>query len=163
MGHEMEACPQLSSFVSAASLTLSRGYLIAIDYGHTARELLHPSRRRGTLMTYEKHRASESLLDKPGLVDITSHVNWNALEKTAASAGFRHIGMTTQMKFLLALGLGDMIEGLEKQNLDPVAETRRRLDLTALIRPGGMGEMFQVFMAGKDAPWQLSGLQTPWA
>ena len=162
-GHEFEVCGRLPVFLSAAAEKISAGYLLIVDYGHTSAERLHPSRSRGTVMGYAGHRAIEALLENPGQMDLTAHVDLDALGEVAAAAGFTPSRWTTQMKFLLALGLGEMMESLEEQDLAEAERVRRRLALASLVRPGGMGEMFKVFIAGRHAPMDLVGLQSPWS
>ena len=65
------------------------GWLLAIDYGYTRRELVHFP--QGTLMTYRAHRADEDVLASPGERDITAHVNFTALEQYALQNGFTSV------------------------------------------------------------------------
>ena len=161
-GHELEVRRGLPAFLAGAAGKIAAGYILSIDYGYTAAERLHPSRSGGTVMGYAGHRASEAILADPGQMDLTAHVDLDALHAAAAEAGFEASTWTTQMKFLLALGLGDMMESLEAQDLRESERVSRRLALASLVRPGGMGEMFKVFIAGRQAPMDLAGLQTPW-
>jgi SAM-dependent MidA family methyltransferase len=159
-GHEIEVRPGLGGFIARATAAIGPGYLLVIDYAHAAAEFRRPERRRGTVMAYHRHRAAEDLLDRVGHQDLTAHVDLDALARAAATCGFTEIGRTTQMKFLLALGLGSRIEALAAGDETPhrIAE---RLSLTALVRPGGMGEIFKVWIGARRAPGNLGGLVDP--
>src|SRR5688572_10030682 len=53
---------------------LEQGWLLVIDYGYTAREIVRfPA---GTLMSYRRHQAINDVLAVPGEQDITAHVNF---------------------------------------------------------------------------------------
>jgi hypothetical protein len=52
---------------------------------------------------------------------------------------------------------------LESEDLAEKERVIRRLGMTALIKPGGMGEMFKVWIGARGAPVQLRGLRDPFA
>ncbi len=160
-GQEVELRPRLPDFLAAEATRIAAGYILAIDYGDMAADLYR--RPRGTAMAYHRHQACEDLLARAGHQDITAHVDFSALSAAAASAGFQEAGMTSQMKFLLALGLAGRIEALESENIPEKDRVIRRLGMTALIQPGGMGEMFKVWIGARGAPAQLRGLRDPFA
>ncbi|MFQ5768589.1 MAG: SAM-dependent methyltransferase, partial [Acidobacteriota bacterium] len=162
-GHEVEMCPTLGRFLAAVSRLIGRGYLLVVDYGHEIRERFHPSRRRGTMLAYRRHQASEDLLGFVGEQDLTSHVDFSALKKEAAAFGFRQAGCISQGRFLLALGLGERIEALEVEPISETERTRRRLAMASLVRPGGMGDLFRVWIAVREAPAKLRGLAEPFS
>ena len=98
---------------------------------------------------------------RPGEQDITAHVDLSAVERIVSRLGFDKLGETVQARFLLALGLGDRIEALEKAAMNERGRIELRLGMTSLIRPGGRGEMFRVWMAGRRASGPLRGLADP--
>jgi len=143
--------------------TLRRGFSIVIDYGDRAPRLYDPaSRPAGTLMAYHRHRASEDPFVRVGAQDLTAHVNFSAIEDASAAEGLVTIGLTTQDRFLIALGLADRIA--ELSNSVAAADVRRRLAMMSLIHPEGMGGIFRVLVQGKgvSAPF-LKGLSDPFA
>ncbi|MCZ6746414.1 MAG: SAM-dependent methyltransferase, partial [Acidobacteria bacterium] len=160
-GQEAELRPRLAEFLAGAVSRSGSGYILAIEYGDRAADLYR--RPRGTAMAYYRHRANEDLLARAGHQDITAHVDFTALSAAAADVGFREAGMTSQMKFLLAMGLAERIEALESEDLAEKERVIRRLGMTALIKPGGMGEMFKVWIGARGAPVQLRGLRDPFA
>ncbi|MGH9749747.1 MAG: class I SAM-dependent methyltransferase [Candidatus Polarisedimenticolia bacterium] len=147
-----------------------RGYIIIVDYGHEARELYRPERRRGTLLAYHRHRTNEEFLARPGEQDLTAHLDFTALRRAAEAAGARVLGTLSQSRFLLALGAmrflapaatGAAVGAAPEATLDRI---REREALKELILPDRMGEKFTVLIAGTaDAPRDLLGLREPWA
>jgi SAM-dependent MidA family methyltransferase len=160
-GQEVEIRPSLKPFMKRTLGCIQRGYVLAIDYGMRAAELYRPSRRRGTLLAYHRHQANENLLQRVGLQDLTAHVDWTAVGDLAGESGFRELGLTTQMRFLLAMGISERIEALEEADMEEPERIHRRLSMASLIRPGGMGEMFKVWAGSRRAPEGIRGMLDP--
>lgn len=159
-GQQVEIRPGLARFLRQAAARIGRGYLLVIDYGLPAAELYGARRKQGTLLAYFQHQATEDLLSRVGWQDLTAHVDLTRLTRAAAELRFRRAGETTQMRFLLALGLGTRIETLAAGEQSP-ARVRERVDLTALIRPGGMGDLFRVWIGARQASAEVAGLREP--
>jgi len=124
-----------------------RGFLLAIDYGYTARESVRfPA---GTLMSYRRHAALEDVLDEPGERDITAHVCFTALEEHAAACGFSLARRESLTQMLLRAGeSGALAAALEAET---EAERRRRtLQLKTLL--AGLGESFRTLLLAKGVP-----------
>lgn len=126
---------------------LSRGYVIAIDYGYTARELLRFP--RGTLMSYRQHAAIEDVLRDPGLQDITAHVPFTHLQDAARAEGLQTGPLETLAQFLLRTGEVDLFASALQAETEQEA-TRLRLQLKSLLF--GMGETFRVVTLRKEGP-----------
>lgn len=126
---------------------LERGYLVAVDYGYTRREVaLYPC---GTLMSYRRHRASEDVLAEPGERDISALVPFSALEEHGAACGLRTLRLERLARFLLEAaghaGLQSFLaEGSESERL------RRRLQLKTVFV--SFGESFRVLVQRKREP-----------
>ena len=132
---------------------LRRGALLLIDYGYQAAELYDPIRRReGTLRAYLRHRVHDDPYIHVGRQDLTAHVDVTAVERAAAGAGLTHLGTTTQAEFLVGLGIGDLLQGIQA---DPATTLEGYLTVrSALMRmldPGAMGR-FRVMGFGRDWP-----------
>lgn len=149
-GQVIDIQPAAACFVSRAARRLARGWFVVVDYGYEAADLFHPARRRGTLMAYHLHRAHEAFLDRPGEQDLTAHVDFTAATRAAEAAGLERAGLTSQARFLLALGA---LDGFES------ADLREREAIKDLVLPDRMGGVFRVLVlrtADLDAP--LRGL-----
>lgn len=151
----LEAC----AWIEQVGATLGRGFALTIDYGHEAPELYDHRHMRGTLLAYEKHRASENFFQAPGEQDLTAHVNFSALEGHGSHAGLQRTGLTSQSNFLLRLARHSDFADLQSPAMSETQQTRARLLFKTLIYPEGMGETFQVLIQhkGVEQP-QLSGL-----
>jgi SAM-dependent MidA family methyltransferase len=149
---------------------LQRGYLIVVDYGHESLDLYAPERRRGTLLAYHHHRTHEDFLQRPGDQDLTAHLDFTALKRFAEAGGARCLGLTTQARFLLAIGALEFLKDPEAARTtaettaaDLVETIRDREALKELVLPGGMGDKFKVLVLGVgDVPPDLTGLSRPW-
>jgi SAM-dependent MidA family methyltransferase len=141
-------------WIEAAGKSLGRGFVLTIDYGHEARELYDERHMRGTLLAYQSHRTNEDVFRAPGEQDLTSHVNFTALDLRGSRAGLLRTGFTSQTNFLLALSRHSNFAELQSEGMSEADQTRARLLLKTLIHPEGMGETFQVFV-------QHKGIQSP--
>ena len=91
---------------------------------------------------------------------MTSHVNFSSLIQKGEEVGLHLTGLVPQYQFLLALGLLQEIESLEK-GLSEMDALRMRLSVKHLIEPEiGMGEVFKVLIQNKRTDYfQLDGLR----
>jgi SAM-dependent MidA family methyltransferase len=118
---------------------------LAIDYGYLKDEYYaHP---RGTLMCYWRHQAVEDPYTRIGEQDITAHVNFSDLIEAGVQAGLETIRLTTQMDYLIGLGILDEIEQLAASG--DAASMQRLVQIKKLIVPGAMGERFKVLVQTK--------------
>jgi SAM-dependent MidA family methyltransferase len=131
---------------------LRRGVAVVIDYAHPASELYGPRRRAGTLLGYLDHRVVDDPLAHVGRQDLTAHVDLTALADAAGEHGFTALGTTTQARYLIALGLEDL---LERRRADPHLGLgdylALRSGLARLLDPRHTGG-FTVAAFGREAP-----------
>jgi SAM-dependent MidA family methyltransferase len=158
-GQQAEVCLEACDWIESVGRALERGFVLTIDYGHEARALYDAHHNRGTLLAYRDHAVSENLLDAPGEQDLTSHVNFTALDLWGRRAGLVRTGLVTQTQFLVALGRGNEFGDLYEPEQTEMEKLRARLLLKNLIHPEGLGEKFQVLIQHKGiAAPQLTGL-----
>jgi SAM-dependent MidA family methyltransferase len=151
----LEAC----AWIKEIGARLGRGFALTIDYGHQAGELYDHRHMRGTLLAYEKHRASENFFRAPGEQDLTAHVNFTALESYGSRTGFQRTGFTSQSNFLMGLERNSDFADLQSPAMTETQQTRARLLFKTLIYPEGMGETFRVLIQHKGLGGShLSGL-----
>ena len=157
-GQHAEAGLEACDWISEIGRRLDRGYVLTIDYGHPAADLFDEHHMRGTLLSYQNHRASEEFYASPGEQDLTAHANFTALELWGKRAGLETAGFTSQTAFLLALGQGTEFADLYDEGQSEAERTKARLQLKTLIHPEGMGERFQVLVQRKGVGvLQLTG------
>jgi SAM-dependent MidA family methyltransferase len=142
---------------------IRRGFQIAIDYGDRADRLYDPRvRPAGTLLGYRRHQVVDDPFSNVGEQDLTAHVNFSAIEDAGAESDLESLGLTTQDRFLISLGLADRIAELAAST-DP-ASIRRRLAMMALIHPEMMGRVFRVLVQAKGVVEKtITGLRDPFA
>jgi SAM-dependent MidA family methyltransferase len=139
-------------WIQSAAADLERGYLLLIDYGHSADALYGPRRQRGTLLAYQGHEVSDDPYAAVGEQDLTSHVDLSAVESAAKNAELRPVGRTTQAEFLTALGLGELLDRLGRTaGADPAEYIAARAATLRFLDPRAMGA-FAVLAFGRDAP-----------
>ncbi len=135
-------------WLSHAAALLNRGYLILVDYGAEAEDLYDASLRpRGSLRSFRRHRFIEDPLQNPGEQDITSTVDWTALERASLDAGLEIVSFERQDKFLLRAGLLEELAGMVKDAEGAAASIELSTTAREMILPGGMSQSFQVLIA----------------
>lgn len=123
-----------------------RAALLFIDYGYGRAELYHSQRSNGTLTGFYRHRRLNDPFFLPGLVDLTTHVDFTAIADAVIESGAILLGYTTQAAFLLDCGVT-----LPLQDVDPMSQAYMKLaqQVQQLTHPAEMGELFKVMAIGK--------------
>jgi NADH dehydrogenase [ubiquinone] 1 alpha subcomplex assembly factor 7 len=119
----------------AAKLAVNRGVALIIDYGHDE------SAPGETLQAVRSHRFAPVLVD-PGEQDLTAHIDFAALRKSASSSGVKISPLVTQGEWLKRLGIALRAEALIRTNPDQADAVRAALE--RLTGPGQMGVLFKV-------------------
>jgi SAM-dependent MidA family methyltransferase len=115
----------------------SNGAALVIDYGHTA------SAAGDTLQAIGAHRHAHPLLG-PGTVDLTAHVDFQALARAAESMNARVYGPVEQATFLRHLGIDTRAAALKRAvpptKAGEIEAAHARLTNTERT---GMGKLFK--------------------
>ena len=139
------------AWLTAASQALQQGFILTIDYGYPAAELFAPHRTRGTLLCYHRHQTEENPYIRLGLQDITAHVDFTTLMNRGSGLGLHNDWFGEQYRFLLAAGVVEEIEEVERSETTEEQKLKLRLALKKLIMPeGGMGDTFRVLIQSKS-------------
>ncbi|HEY0369747.1 MAG TPA: SAM-dependent methyltransferase [Chthoniobacterales bacterium] len=149
-GYETEVNLAALDWIETVASKLTRGFIIAVDYGFPRDEFYAPHRTRGTLQTYVKHRPNESPLLGVGEADMTAHVEWTSLVEHAMRCGLALAGFTDQHHFLTGL--------LTDEIAHDASATRA---LQTLLQPSFLGMKFQFLVLAKNLnePPHLRGLR----
>lgn len=119
--------------------------LLAIDYGH------EKSGFGDTLQAVRAHQYADPLVD-PGLVDLTTQVDFNQLKKFSINSGLNCYGPMTQGQFLLMLGLEARLNQL-LQSADAKQGELIKSGALRLVAPEQMGVLFKVMgITSPDLP-----------
>jgi SAM-dependent MidA family methyltransferase len=136
-----ETHAEAEGFVRALGTMLARGAALLIDYGFPAAEYYHPQRAGGTLMCHYRHHAHPDAFLYPGLQDITAHVNFTGIAEAAVEAGLEVAGFTSQARFLMNAGIGELLMTLDPtdaRHFLPAANAVQKL-----LSEAEMGELFK--------------------
>lgn len=150
-GYRTEVNLQIRRWLEDVNKALSRGFLLTIDYGYTAREYYSSDRTNGTLLCYYKHLFNENPYQRIGKQDITAHVNYSSLRIWGEEFGLKTIGYCPQGTFLVASGIDEVITELYSGSPDYFSEISK---IKGLIVPQGMGDShrFMVQFKGEGVP-----------
>jgi SAM-dependent MidA family methyltransferase len=154
---------QAIDWLKNISDSLIKGFVITIDYGFPTSEMYQPYRNLGTIVCYYKHSVNDQPYTHIGDQDITSHVNFSALDHWGSKSGLMSCGFTTQSQFLSGLGLAEHLRKLELREKNNYDFRKKFMLLHTLLL--SMGRKFKVLIQqkGLQRP-QLSGLRfsQPW-
>jgi len=158
-GYRTEINLEATEWIKEISGALHKGFILTIDYGYPSSVLY--SKKDGTLICYHGHRINHNPYDLIGQQDITSHVNFSALDYWGRINGLECCGYTTQTHFLQGLGITSHLQRIEAAGLDggdPVVRQQRLWQLRTLLLE--MGRKFKVLIQRKGLDKvMLSGMQ----
>jgi SAM-dependent MidA family methyltransferase len=137
-----EVNPAAEALVEEIGRRLVGGAALFIDYGFPRAEYFHPQRSEGTLLCHYRHRVHDDPLHRPGLSDITSHVDFTAVAEAGERAGLAVAGFATQASFLLGCGILDLLAAVGAP--ESVLYVKAAAAVQRLLSPAEMGELFKV-------------------
>ncbi len=141
-GFRTEVNLRIKEWLREISGILKEGFIITIDYGYPAWQYYSEDYPQGTLQCYYRHQKSDNPYIKIGLQDITCHVNFTSLKKWAEEMGFRTIGYTGQGRFIVSMGIEEIIKEIITPDEYPFEVAR----IKSLLLPSGMGEGHKVMV-----------------
>jgi SAM-dependent MidA family methyltransferase len=131
----------------------SEGAALVVDYGHAKSE---PG---DTLQAVSKHNYADPL-GSPGLVDLTAHVDFQALAEAAESMGAVAHGPVEQGEFLRRLGIETRAVALKKSAPpNKAVEVDRALQRLTGDIGRGMGRLFKAMAFGHPKLGPLPGFE----
>ncbi len=136
-GAIFELSPAAIDLVARLSrrLVADGGAALLIDYGRSSTDV------GDTLQAMHEHRMVQSLA-APGQADLSAHVDFSAVNRTAREAGADVYGPVTQTTFLKTLGIDARADTLKSAASSGQSEL---IDLAVrrLTDPSEMGELFK--------------------
>jgi SAM-dependent MidA family methyltransferase len=144
---EVGAVAHRLMFALAARLTRQGGAALFIDYGHMTTGF------GDTLQALHAHRMVDPLAE-PGQADLTAHVDFAAMARSARAAGAAVYGPIDQGDFLQALGIDHRAQALTSRAAATQAADIEAARVRLTSRgPGGMGALFKVMVvANRQLP-----------
>jgi hypothetical protein len=146
--YRSEVCPAQQAWMRTLADCMTAGVVMLLDYGFAAPEYYHPQRDQGTLMCHYRHRSHADPFLWPGLSDITAHVDFTALARSATAEGFSLVGYTSMAAFLLNAGLLDELADLPREPESFWFAQAQAVQ--QLISEAEMGELFKVIAFEKN-------------
>lgn len=152
-GYRTELNLQALKWMEQVAQRIDRGFVVTIDYGHTAQDLYGPERKNGTFLCYYQQLTGDVPYERIGQQDMTAHVDFTGLATVGAAAGLHVTGFTNQMSFLMGLGVEEMLGQLDPESPEFGAAIH-------LLKPDGMGRTFKILVQhrGVERP-ELDGLK----
>ncbi|MGQ9571839.1 MAG: class I SAM-dependent methyltransferase [Dehalococcoidia bacterium] len=146
-------------WMRAVARALGRGFVLTFDYGYPAAELYAPWRKDGTLLCFYRHNPSTDPYARLGRQDMTSHVDFTSLVQAGREHGLEPLGLTSQSRFLMALGIAGGLEHRGAGELTLEEHYARRRAVTELIDPAGLGRIKVLVQAKGVGQPNLWGLE----
>jgi SAM-dependent MidA family methyltransferase len=138
-----------NAWVQQVMQHLEAGLFLTFDYGFPESEYYHPQRLEGTLMAHHRHHAIQDPFHLPGLCDLTTHVEWSQIARSALSQNADDVFLSNQAAYLLDAGIGDIAleigDPSEPKTFLPISNA-----LQKLLSEAEMGELFKVFACSKN-------------
>ena len=136
--YETEVNLVVLDWIEDVARKVTRGFVLAVDYGYPRAEFYAAERTSGTLQCRAEHRAVSSPLEEIGRADITAHVDWTSVAERGEESGLSLTGFTDQHHF---------ITGLLTRRAPQESERR---SLQTLLHPELLGSRFQCLALGKN-------------
>jgi SAM-dependent MidA family methyltransferase len=143
-GYTVESSPAAEEWWRQAAAALTHGWLLTLDYGLTADELFSPARLHGTLRAFYHHHVSDDPLARPGEQDLTTHVNFSAIEQIGRTAGWVTDFFGPQAAFLAKILAAATASGA----FSPWTPKQAR-QFQTLTHPEHLGRAFRVLVQSR--------------
>jgi SAM-dependent MidA family methyltransferase len=138
-------------WVKSAARALHRGFILIIDYGFPRDELYSPLRTEGTLTGYYQHQRLKDVLQRPGEIDITAHIDFSAIAEAASSEGCAILGFIDQHHFMVGAAEQRLLEIERLVGTGSMSPDQQRFlrGYKSLMHPNTMGLAFKYLLLGK--------------
>lgn len=138
-------------WVKSAARALQHGFMLIIDYGFPRHEFYSPLRTEGTLTGYYRHRRQEDVLQRPGEIDITAHIDFSAVAEAASNEGCAILGFTDQHHFMVGAAEQRLLEIERLAGGGSMTPDQQRFlrEYKSLMHPNTMGLAFKYLILGK--------------
>ena len=155
-GYVTELHGPANAWMHQAAKYLDTGLFLTFDYGFPESEYYHPQRLEGTLMSHHRHHAIQDPFYLPGLCDLTTHVEWSQIARSALAQNVDDVFLTNQAAYLLDAGIGDIALEIGDPG-NPETFLPLSNSLQKLLSEAEMGELFKAFAFSKNLDALLPG------
>jgi len=148
-GYVTELHAPANAWMRQVAKHLETGLFLSFDYGFPESEYYHPQRLEGTLIAHHRHHAIQDPFYLPGLCDLTTHVEWSQIARSALTGNVDDVYLSNQAGYLLDAGIGDIaLEIGDPSNPETFLPISNALQ--KLLSEAEMGELFKVFAFTKN-------------
>jgi SAM-dependent MidA family methyltransferase len=155
-GYVTELHAPANAWMRQVAKHLETGLFLTFDYGFPESEYYHAQRLEGTLMAHHRHHAIQDPFHLPGLCDLTTHVEWSQIARSALEEPIDDVYLSNQASYLLDAGIGDIaLEVGDPSNPETFLPISNALQ--KLLSEAEMGELFKVFAFSKKLNEVLPG------
>jgi len=155
-GYVTELHMPANAWMHQVAKHLDTGLFLTFDYGFPEGEYYHPQRLEGTLMAHHRHHAIQDPFHLPGLCDLTTHIEWSQIARSALAENTDDVFLTNQAAYLLDAGIGDIALEIGDPS-DPETFLPISNALQKLLSEAEMGELFKAFAFSKNLDTLLPG------
>jgi len=155
-GYVTELHALANAWMQQVAKHLEVGLFLTFDYGFPESEYYHSQRLDGTLMAHHRHHAIQDPFHLPGLCDLTTHVEWSQIARSALAENADDVYLTNQAGYLLDAGIGDIALEIGDPG-DPKTFLPISNSLQKLLSEAEMGELFKAFAFSKQLDSLLPG------
>ncbi|MBW7649823.1 class I SAM-dependent methyltransferase [Anoxybacillus sp. ST4] len=146
-GQRFEVPLAMKMFIFQLNDAIERAIIFTVDYGYTDEEWKHPLRKQGSLRGYYRHQLINDPLRYPGDMDITTHVQWDALRFYGEQVGWTFTHLWRQDEFLLKAGIFNQL--IDHDDPNPFSEKSRYNRAIRSLVMSDIGSAFQVMVQQK--------------
>jgi SAM-dependent MidA family methyltransferase len=155
-GYITELHPQANAWMCHVAGQMDLGLFLTFDYGFPEAEYYHEQRLGGTLMAHHRHHAIQDPFHLPGLCDLTTHVQWSQIARSAIAQNVDDVYLNNQASYLLDAGISQIaLEVSDPSNPETFLPISNALQ--KLLSEAEMGELFKVFAFTKKLTSLLPG------
>lgn len=131
--------------------------VVIVDYGYSTAQLYNARGRiNGTLVGYRRHEVEHDVLQDPGDIDITAHINFSDLQKAAERSAWMNAPLRPLGLFLAAHGAIDQLPATVAAGLPLTNQDWQDLQSAKnVLLPTGMGADLKVLVQGTGRPWSV--------
>ena len=150
LGFRTEINLEATEWISSIANSIENGFVITIDYGFESEELYSSKRREGTINCYHKHSINYNPYINIGEQDITTHINFSALNHWGMKHGLIPGKLINQATFLNNNGLVEYLQQSIQGEPDLISAIRKIgfIKNKLLIE---MGDKFKVLIQEKKS------------
>ncbi|MDR6998735.1 SAM-dependent methyltransferase [Neobacillus niacini] len=138
----------MEKMIEDISKIITKGLVVSADYGYINEEWMQPARLSGSLRGYYQHQMLDNILQHPGEIDITTHIQFDQLIQKGEQVGLEFVTKLRQDEFLLKAGILEELENHFDPN--PFSEqSKRNRAIRSLIMPSGISSYFHIIIQQK--------------